>query len=75
MLGGMLQENHAYQVALLSHNMVIMYYEQSQKSMLFIGFSLPSVERDERSDWPMNGNLTMLGVIENHSQLQLALDW
>ena len=46
----MLQENHAYQGVLLFHNMGIIYYNVTAESMLFVGFSLPLVVSDERSD-------------------------
>lgn len=46
----MLQENHAYQGVLFFHNIDIMYYNVTAKSMLSVGFSLPFVVSDERSD-------------------------
>jgi len=46
----MLQENHAYQGVLFFYNMTIVYYNVIAKSMLLVGFSLPFVVSDERSD-------------------------
>jgi len=67
----MLQENHAYQGVLLFYNIGIMYYNVTAKSMLFVGFSLPFVVSDERSDRPMDGSLTMLGLLKKLVQIRM----